>query len=185
MRKKISFFVLLILFPFLVFPQFGEREGEPDVREMSTRERFFVGGFLGLQLGTFTAVGVNAHGGYRFTNRLSAGVGGSYQYTNDRWLGESFSSHTYGGSVFARFRVFDQAFIHAEQEWLSLLSRLELINPENRPRISEQNLLLGPGYAIRLSPRARINILLLYNFNENSQVYFNNPFFRVGLDISL
>ncbi len=173
--------------PMLVFPQFGQREAEsePDVRELSVRERIFVGGFVGLQLGNYTSVGINAHAGYRITNRLSAGFGGVYQFANDRWLGESFTSHMYGGGLFARFRVFDQLFIHAEHEWLSLISRIDLSGPDNRQRISEENLLLGLGYGLRMSERVRLNLLLLYNFNEETQVYFNNPFFRVGIDVYL
>ncbi len=177
----------MLTLPVVAFSQFGSIEAgeEPDVKEMSVKERIFVGGFIGLQFGTYTSVSVNTLVGYRITNRLSAGVGGMYLYANDRYWAESLSSHTYGGSLFARFRVIDKAFIHAENEWLSVVSRADQSIGVGRRRISETNFLLGPGYGIALSRRARLNILLLYNFNENSQVYFDNPFFRVGLDISL
>lgn len=183
--RKLYVVLLMLLWPVFAFPQFGERESDPDVGELSARERVFIGGFIGLQFGTFTSVSVNAHAGFRITNRLSAGMGGAYQFANDRWFGQSYTSHTYGGSLFARFRVFDQFFLHAEHEWLSLLSRLELSEPTERQRVSEQNFLLGPGYGLRMSERVRLNLLLLYNFNEETQVYFNNPFFRVGVDIYL
>lgn len=156
-----------------------------NVSDMSTRERIFVGGFVGLQLGTFTAINLHLHAGYLITNRLSAGIGGNYQYANDRFMGQSYSSHVVGGSVFARFRVYDHLFLHAEGERLRLQSRLSLIDPDDRPTITENNLLVGPGYGLPLSDRVRINLLLLYNLNENSQVYFNNPFFKVGVDIYL
>jgi len=189
MMKKVSIILIMVFWPVFVFPQFIPREKEknedPDISELSVRERFFVGGFLGLQFGDFTMVGVNTHAGFRITNRLSAGIGGTYQYINDRWLGQSLSSHTYGGGVFARFRVFDQLFVHAEQEWLNLMSRPDNSGPETRQRISEDNFLLGPGYGLRLSEKVRLNLLVLYNFNKDSQVYFTNPFFRVGVDIYL
>ncbi len=174
----------MLVLPMVAFPQFGATDEEPDVRELSTRERIFVGGFVGLQFGTYTAVSVNMLAGYRITNRLSAGIGGTYMYANDRYWEQSMTSHTYGGSLFARFRIIEKAFIHAENEWLSVVSRADQLH-DGRQRISETNFLLGPGYGLALSPRANLNILLLYNFNENSQVYFDNPFFRVGLDISL
>ncbi len=185
--RTIIITLFVLCWPLLVFPQFGQREQEsdPDVRELSVRERIFVGGFVGLQVGHFTAVGINAHAGYRLTNRLSAGFGGVYQFANDRWLGESYSSHMYGGGLFARFRVFDQLYVHAEHEWLSLISRIDFSGPGNRQRISEDNFLLGLGYGVRMSERVRLNLLLLYNFNEDTQVYFNNPFFRVGIDVYL
>jgi hypothetical protein len=182
--SRILFICLALILPLLAFPQFGSTDEEPDVREMTTKERIFVGGFVGLQFGTFTSVSVNTLAGYRITNRISAGFGGTYMYANDRYWQQSLTSHTYGGSLFARFRIIDKAFIHAENEWLNVVSRADQLE-EGRRRISERNFLLGPGYGFSLSPRARLNILLLYNFNENSQVYFDNPFFRVGLDISL
>ena len=158
---------------------------EKSVKEMSTRERIFVGGFIGLQFGTFTAVNVSAQAGYRITNRFSAGLGSSYQYESSNWFGTSFSSHVYGGSVFARYRVVARAFIHAENEWLSFQSRLPGMEPGERPRITETNTLLGLGYGLPLSDRVRLNVLLLYNLNSNSQVYYDNPFFRVGVDVGL
>lgn len=197
-------FIVCMAFPFLLHAQILEGDQqEKDVKDMSTPERIFVGGFLGLQFGSFTAINVNLHGGYRLTNRLSAGIGGMYQYSNDRWFNQSVVSHVYGGSVFARFRVVYQAFIHAEHEWLSVQSRAYLgsgmpgsgsqgipaqpgeFDPENRPRSTERNFLLGPGYAFRVGPRVTLNILALYNFNQSSAVYFDNPFFRAGVDISL
>ena len=185
-----SMFVLLMVafLPLVSYGQFGkptEKMEDPHVRDIPFKERIFVGGFLGLQLGTFTAINVSAHSGLRITNRLSAGIGGSYQFANDKWFNQSYTSHTYGGSVFARFRVIGDGFIHAENEWLNLMSRLDRDKPGDRRRISEQNQLLGVGYGLRMSPRARFNILVLYNFNTTSQAYFDNPFFRAGIDIYL
>lgn len=159
---------------------------EPDVDELTTRERVFVGGFVGLQFGTFTSVGVHLHAGYRITNRLSAGVGGIYQYTHDSWGIDTYSSHTYGANVFTRLRTVSNLFLHAEYEKLWLESGRPVPNGgEDRSSISEDNYLLGAGYALHLSHRTRVNLLLLYNFNEDSQAYTDNPFFRVGVDVSL
>lgn len=159
---------------------------EPDVDDLSPRERIFVGGFVGLQFGTFTSIGLHLHAGYRITNRLSAGIGGNYQYTHDSWGIDTFSSHTYGANVFARLRTISNLFLHAEYEKLWLESRSQFPTAdEDRPSISENNFLLGAGYALHLSHRLRLNLLLLYNFNEDSQAYMDNPFFRVGVDVSL
>ncbi len=162
---------------------------EPDVQDLSVRERTFVGGFLGLQVGTFTAVSINLHAGYRVTNRISAGIAGSYQYANDTWSGESYSSHMYGASTFVRFRVYSQFFLHGEYERIQLQSRLPRFgpdfDPDERSTVTEDNIFLGAGYAIPLSERVRLNMLALYNLNQDSQAYFDNPFFRVGVDIFL
>lgn len=156
-----------------------------NVRNMTPRERIFVGGFLGLQIGTLTTVSVHLHGGYLVTNRLTLGLGGNYQYTNNRWFGESFSSHIYGAGAFARFDIISGFFAHAEYERLSLQSYIPDTPPGERPRIREDNYFIGAGYGLPLSERVRLNILMLYNLNQNSQVYFDNPFFRLGVDVYL
>ncbi len=162
---------------------------EPDFDDLSHRERIFVGGFVGLQLGTLTDVSVSLHAGYRVTRRLSTGVGGAYQFTSDTWSGNSYSSHMYGGSVFARFSVYSNFFLHAEYKRLSLQSRVPPFgsdfDPDDRTTITEDNYFIGAGYGFPVSQRIRMNFLLLYNLNSKSQAYRDNPLFRVGVDVYL
>ncbi len=183
MRLKIFSVLLLIVFVLMCAENsFAQNRS---VRDMSPSERIFVGGFLGLQIGTFTAVSVHLHAGYRITDRFSAGLGGNYQYTRDSFFGESLSSHVYGGNVFARFDVLSNFFVHGEYEHIQVRSYRSLTNPGERTTLNEDNYFLGVGYGLQASDRVRLNLLMLYNFNDNSQVYFDNPFFRVGVDIFL
>lgn len=170
--------LMLLSFPGVLFAS------DRDVSEMTPRERIFVGGYLGLQLGSVhSTVGIHLHAGYLLTNSLSVGVGGNYQYNNFKWMNESFSSHIYGFNALTRFRLVAGLFLHAEYEHLNLQSYHDHSHPEDRPRVNENNYLLGAGYAIPLSERVRLNILMLYNLNNDSQVYFDNPFFRLGIDV--
>lgn len=188
MKKIIIVGTILTMLSFMVSS--GQiRAEDVDVRDLPTRERIFVGGFLGLQAGTFTAVSLHLHGGYLITNRFSAGVGGNYQYTREVWFGTDYTTHFYGANVFSRFQIISGFFLHGEYERIRLQSRLPTLNPDfdpdERSSITEDNYFLGAGYGLPLSQRATINILLLYNFNQNSQAYLDNPFFRVGVDIFL
>ncbi len=186
--NKIRYFLAIGVMGVLMSTSASVAE-EIDVSNLSPRERTFVGGFLGLQVGSaYTTVSINLHTGYRLTNRLTAGLGGNYQYVNDTWFGDSFSSHTYGANLFARFRVRSHFFLHAETERLWLQSRpdpFDDTDPDDRPTITEDNYFLGAGYAFPVSDRVRLNLLLLYNFNDNSQAYRDNPVFRVGVDVFL
>ncbi len=186
MNKLVPFVLASAICLMAVSAGYGE---ERPVSDLSPRERTFVGGFLGLQVGSFTAVSLNLHAGYRLTDRLSAGLAGSYHYANDSWFGQSFSSHMYGASVFARFRVHSGIFVHGEYERIRLESRLPPydphFDPDDRPTVTEENYFIGAGYAIPMSERVRLNILALYNLNRDSQAYLDNPFFRVGVDIFL
>ncbi len=183
MKQKIP--VVLILFAvFLMWTENSFAQNR-SVRDMSPSERIFVGGFFGLQIGTFTAISLHLHGGYLITDRLSAGLGGNYQYTRDAFFGESLSSHVYGSNVFVRFDVVSNFFLHGEYERIQVRTYRSVQNPGERTTITEDNYFLGVGYGLQASDRVRLNLLLLYNFNDNSRVYFDNPFFRVGVDVFL
>lgn len=183
MRKSV--FVLFILSLLLSLPSFAQQDKEPSVKDQKVRERIFVGGFLGLQLGTQTAVNVSPLVGYRITNWLSAGLGGTYQYYNDRFLGESNVTHVYGYSFFTRVQIIPRAFIQGEYERLSLKSRVQDGAFIPGVRRWEENIFLGGGYRQPLSERATLNVMLLYNFNKESTAYYQNPIFRVGVDFRL
>ncbi len=182
MNRKIC--CVLILLVLILLPDYSFAQNR-SVRDMSPSERIFVGGFLGLQIGTFTAISIHLHGGYRITDRFSAGLGGNYQYTRDSFWGESLSSHVYGSNVFARFDVVANFFVHGEYERIQVRSYRSLTNPGERTTLIEDNYFLGLGYGLQASGRVRLNLLMLYNFNDESRVYLDNPFFRVGVDIFL
>lgn len=188
MKKFYVLFVCIAGVVVMMWPV-GVQADERDVHDLSMRERIFVGGFLGAQFGTFTTVSLSLHAGYRITNRLSAGIGGNYQYTNDSWFGQSFSSHVYGGNAFARFRVYSTLFLHAEFERIRVQSRVPVLDPDfdpdDRTFITENNYFVGAGYGLPMSDRIRLNLLLLYNFNQTSQAYRDNPVFRIGVDVYL
>lgn len=161
----------------------GQDDGE-GVGSMSTRERIFVGGSLGLQFGTITAISVSPIAGYWITNRLAAGIGGTYQYYNDRSFGQSFTTSVYGGGVFTRFLLIPEAFLHAEYEKTSLES-YRFAPGSDQDRIWEDNYFLGAGYRLRMGEKAFFNIMLLFNLNDDSRVYYQNPLLRFGVDIGL
>ncbi len=188
MNKNIVLIVVfwILALPFAVFAD----DEEPDVKDMPTRERILVGGNIGLQISNInTMVLVSPRIGYRLTNRLTSGLGLTYQYyRHSGWGNTQYRSvtHIYGGSLFSRFSITRQLFLQAEYEALNLDSRMgTLINTDSDNRFWEQNYFLGGGYRAPLGSRASINLMLLYNFNQNSVVYFQNPIFRVGVDVSL
>lgn len=174
---------LLQLFVVLMVVGHGSVSAEErDVRLMSPAERVFVGGYLGAHFDFFTTISLHAHTGYLITNRLSAGLSTNYQYSGI-WGERLFSTHVYGGGGFARFMVFSGIFVHAEYEHLQLRTRQEAGSPIKFAKNSEDNYFIGLGYAAPVSRRVNLNLVFLYNINQNSAVYFNNPFFRIGVDV--
>ncbi len=178
--SQLRLFLLLILVLF-VTTAFGDNNDEADVKDLPFKERLFVGGYLGLQFGTHTFIDVSPIAGYRLTNSLSAGIGLTYQYYYDRYVG--LGSHTFGGNTFARILIIPQVFVQAQYEILNIDP--SYFDHANEDRIWEENYLLGGGYRQQIGEKAFLNIMALYNFNHESSVYYQNPIFRFSIEIGL
>lgn len=89
----------------------------PNNRPWSERIQFNMGG--GLMLGNqFTNIHLLPQIGYRFTNSITAGIGGHFQYYKNTFLSnEAFL--IYGGNLFARNMLSDNLFIQAEYQMLN------------------------------------------------------------------
>ena len=174
---------LLCLFvTMMIFNQGTVSAEERNVRLMTPVERIFVGGYLGAHFDFLTTLSLHTHTGYLITNRLSAGISSNYQYSAI-WGQRSHTTHVYGGGAFVRFRVINDIFVQTEYERLQLRIRQSSDSPDRFAKNSEENYFFGLGYAAPVSRRVNLNLVLLYNINQNSTVYFNNPFFRIGVDV--
>lgn len=164
-------------------------DDEEDVRDLPTRERIYVGGYVGFQVSDINMmVNISPMISYRLTNRLTSGVGLTYQYYRESSiLGDfTFSTHIYGAQVFTRYSITRQFFAQVEYDALNLESnQLGVANQDDESRFWEHNYFVGGGYRAPLSSRAFLNLLVLYNLNSNSAVYFQNPVLRVGVDVRL
>src|SRR5690606_24878567 len=115
MNKKLFLF---LFFCFLSSSTlFAQKEIEKD-QEYNFLDRVYVGGGGGFSAGSnYTAINVSPIIGYMFTNRFSSGIGIIYQYINYKNI--DFKAHNYGGSIFSRFNVTPQFFLHTEYEGLN------------------------------------------------------------------
>ena len=160
------------------------REQEP-VLEQPLRpiDRMYFGGSFGLQFGTFTNISLLPILGYRLTDKFSLGVGAVYHFSK-------FGSNSYSGfgaRTFTQLELFnigDGAVLgHAEVEFLNTKYEIQgggLSN--NRTNITLP--LVGLGYRQRISEKASVDMLVLYNVNDDERGNpYNNPVFRVGFNI--
>lgn len=122
-------------------------------------DRMYFGGGGTLQFGTITIIGASPLVGYMITDRLSAGVGATYQYINYRHIG--WSTNTYGGRLFSRYNITPAIYAMGEYESLNM----DLYGrSSDLPRVWVDRLLLGGGYFQPLGRRGGINIGLMYDF---------------------
>jgi hypothetical protein len=175
----------LFTFVLLAFGFNSIRAQDPNmVRKSKEKESFldrsFVGGNVGFQFGTITFVEVSPLYGYRFTDKISAGIGATYQYYRYQDQFYDFRTDVYGGRVFGRYFFTDYLFGHAEFEYLNL----EAFDFRRR-RVDVNSVLGGAGYFQRFAPNSGISAMLLYNFTESVYTPYTNPIFRIGVIIGL
>ena len=173
----------------------GTREAKAAAAEAANTKMFVYTGFsLGYnsyfagnaQVSQFV-IGASPAVGYRINDRLAAGPGISYSYSNysvdyGRNLGGgSLQSNNFGVKAFAQYRVYDQFFIHGEYEVTR--ARVLEYDASNNPTGGKlertiESPLAGVGYRQQFSDRAAADILLLYNFNDTFESLYPNPVIR-------
>lgn len=83
-------------------------------------DRMVFGGNLGLQFGSQSLVDISPIAGYKLTERLVPGIGATYRYISWRMPGYApVRANFYGGSVWMRYYVIPQIFLHGEYEALN------------------------------------------------------------------
>lgn len=156
------------------------------LRRHALKEKFmdkvFVGGNVGFQFGTVTFAEVSPLIGYRITEKISAGIGATYQYYRYKDPTYELATNVYGGRVFGRYFFTDYLFAHAEYEYLNL----EAFDFYPRRRVDVESVLVGGGYFQRIDgSHSGIYIMLLYNLTESLYTPYSNPILRIGINLGL
>lgn len=148
-------------------------------------DKVYFGGNFGLQFGNQTLVDINPLVGYRLTEKLSVGFSATYIYYHitDSYYQLDYSTNIYGGSIFTRYYLLENIFAHVEGEVLNLE-----VPDYFRNRFVRENIFgfyVGGGYRQPLGDRSSLNILLLYNLNEDRNSPYQNPIIRVGFGFGI
>jgi hypothetical protein len=171
---------VLFLTTFLVVNGFAQdstmlRKNPPKERFI---DRLFTGGNLGAQFGTVTFIDVSPLIGYKFTDKIAAGIGATYQYYHYKDRYYDIETNVYGGRIFGRYLFTDYLFGHAEYEYLNL----EAFDFKRR-RVDVESILVGGGYIQKIGEHAAIVAMILYNFTESAYTPYSNPIIRVGFNV--
>lgn len=140
-----------------------------------TEKKLFTGGNFGLQFGTFTNINISPWIGLNISAKIKSGVGVSYIYIRNNQPSLRYEAITYGGRMFFQYYFNNSIFSHAEYE---VLNGNYFINEPRRNIIS---LFVGGGLNQVIGKNSNINLMLLYNLNDNIySPYSSNPIIRVG-----
>jgi len=146
--------------------------------------KIYYGGNLGASFGSYTMVGIYPIIGYNITPKFSVGVKFLYQYVSDKRYAETYTGSNYGGSLFARFRIIPQLYLHAEYSQMSY----DLYNIQGESdRTSVPFIFLGAGYRQNLGGAVWLNAQVLFDVLQDSNSPYSSwePFFSLGFGVGL
>jgi hypothetical protein len=164
---------------------YGQEAKERATNGGDFKSKLFFGGGLGLQFGSVTLIEISPLIGYKATPKFSVGISPTYKYYKykDYYSNNSSSStNVFGGSVFARYDLFQNVFAHVEYETL-------FYNTNVPGGITERqqfnSFLVGGGYQQPIGGNSGMYILVLWNLNDTPDSPYTNPIIRVGFNIGM
>jgi len=179
--------VALILFSFLAYtptlfaqdPIVIKEEGargdldlEPDVSELSFRERLhFGGGVSGLSFGNPTSIGISPMAGYLLTNNTILGLGMTYQYYSLSYGGYKATSNLLGERIFVRQQIPALSAFIGQGYLTAQLENFNNMSPGTIGGYSNP-FLVGVGIGSRIG----INLSLMYDLNYSETSGKQSPY---------
>jgi hypothetical protein len=156
----------------------------PPKQKKPIKDKLYYGGYVNLSFGNYTRIGIEPMIGYKIIPRLSVGAKIRYDYIQDKRYSETYTSSSYGASLFTRLLVFRGLYAHAEYAGYNY----ELYNALGESdRQWVPFLFLGAGYNLRVGKRSSIIAQVVFDVlqNENSPYGTWEPFYSVGVGIGL
>ena len=187
--------VLLVLCLLLAGTAMAQEEpaadSAPPAPPTSTlKNRFYVGGWLGGSFGDVVSTfQVAPELGFIVVPKFHLGGSLVYRYRKDKRFEPDLSTTELGGSLYGRYFVYSPIFLQAGVEQLSW--EFPVSNPDGGFDLIDANhtaVLVGPGFALPLGPKAASYMTFLYDINYDSSG--PNPYdrpwmIRVGIGIGL
>ena len=123
---------------------------------------------------------------YKVTPHFSIGGKIGYAYTSDSSVDPTLNTSSYGGSIFSRYRIIPQFYLHGE---FAYISYEKVYNKLSGGYNAERNwvpfLLLGGGFSQLVSPNVWAYAEVLFDVinDENSPYQAGDPFISLGVGV--
>jgi hypothetical protein len=164
--------------------------------------RLIFGGGLGLSFGDVTAISVAPMVGYRITDNFSAGIGLGYQYLrvkdfyelqdlNGNYNYYDYKTSILSPSVWARYVVFTNFFVHAEYEH-DFMSFTDYQFDQNgsgsiesyKLKYNSPAMLVGGGFRQPVTDNSSFVVLALYDvIQDKYSPYYKRIDIRFGFNV--
>ena len=179
--------VALILFSFLAYTPVlfaqdpivikeegarGDLDIEPDVSELSFRERLhFGGGVTGLSFGNPTSIGISPMAGYLLAKNTILGLGMTYQYYSASYAGFKATSNLLGERIFVRQQIPALSALIGQGYLTAQLENFNNMSPGTTGGYSNP-FLVGVGIGSRIG----INLSIMYDLNYSETSGKQSPY---------
>lgn len=149
-----------------------EKKSSNSLSDLTFRDRIFTGGNLGFNIfQNYLFLDLAPIVGYRLTEKLGAGIGLRYSLIRNLSTKENWSN--YGGSVFARYKVIPQVFLHTEFE---ALQSYNYAGPNYNDRAMAYMWFVGAGYSSGNSSGLNFSLMLLYDLIDHVNSPYQNAY---------
>ncbi len=150
------------------------------------QSKWYYGGNIGFNFwNDYFYIGVFPLVGYKVTPKFS--VGGKLGYTYYSVNNTDFSSHNYGGSIFTRYRIVPQFYLHGEFVYFSY--ERQTFNVVSKQFETERTwvpfLLLGGGFSQMVSSNVWVFVEVLFDVIQDEKSPYENwdPFVSFGVGV--
>lgn len=156
------------------YTQEDENKKTNPMSDLTFRDRLFTGGNLGFNIfNNYLFLDLAPIVGYRITEKLGAGVGVRYSLIRNLTTKQNWSN--YGGSVFARYKIIPQIFLHTEFEALRSYN-YDIYSPNYGDRAMAYMLFAGGGYNSGNNSGLNFSLMLLYDFIDHVNSPYQNAY---------
>ncbi|NNG27106.1 MAG: hypothetical protein HKM87_06240 [Ignavibacteriaceae bacterium] len=192
---KKFFILLLILISVTTVYSIGIETEESDqaiynpFKPNPQQNRWYYGGNVGFRFwNNYLYLSVQPLVGYKVTPKFSVGGKLAYSYLSDKRINPTFNSHNFGGSIFTRYRVVPQFYLHGEFVYASFdqITGLDLqSNKWMSERVWVPFLLLGGGVSQMVGSNVWIFAEVLVDvLNDKNSPYKEwDPFVSFGAGV--
>jgi hypothetical protein len=195
-------FAILVLCCLLAVPAIAQKEGTPEEPEHAEAappppykakkpfwSRMYAGGWLGASSSSnVDRIEAAPEIGFQVTPKIQLGGSLVYRYRNDKRFEPDLTSTDLGGSLFGRYFVYAPFFLHLGVEHLSWEYYDPFQDDFTKIDANHTGVLIGPGFALSMGPRAATYFAFLYdvNYDSNGPNPYDEPWvFRIGFGIGL
>jgi hypothetical protein len=182
-------FVLILGFNIPSYAQFGQPDSKQSDNDFKMSNRLYIGGGLGFGMSSYsTSVWITPVIGYRLSPSVDIGTRLSYNFYSSTYYTQKYSTHNYGGALFARYYLFffNDLFLHAEYEALSYQYGYPTVNGDiEKRREWISGFFIGGGYRQWIGSNAFVGITVLWNVLDDLNSPYSNPIFRIGVGVGI